>query len=51
MDTPLTALRWLLASDDRSDEFLEEIEALNQERQMRVKSFTEKALAESQGEA
>lgn len=47
MDTPLTALRWLLASEDRCDEFLEEIEELNAKRQEVVKSFSEKALMEA----
>lgn len=49
MDTPLTALRWLLASEDRCDEFLEEIEELNAKRQEVVKSFSEKALMETNG--
>lgn len=44
MDTPLTALRWLLASEDRCDEFLEEIEDLNTKRKDIVKDFSEKAL-------
>ena len=44
MDTPMTALRWLLASEERCDEFLSEIEELNIRRQEVVKSFTEKAL-------
>jgi single-stranded-DNA-specific exonuclease len=44
MDTPLTALRWLLASEERCDEFLEEIECLNTKRQEIVKDFSEKAL-------
>ena len=44
MDTPLTALRWLLASEERCDEFLAELEELNGQRQTEVKSFTEKAL-------
>lgn len=47
MDTPLTALRWLLASEDRCDEFLEEIEELNIRRQEIVKQFSEKALMEA----
>lgn len=47
MDTPLTALRWLLASEDRCDEFLEEIEELNSRRQEVVKQFSEKALMEA----
>jgi single-stranded DNA-specific DHH superfamily exonuclease len=50
MDTPLTALRWLLASEDRCDEFLEEIEELNTKRQEIVKSFSEKALEEANPE-
>lgn len=44
MDTPLTALRWLLASEDRCDAFLEEIEGLNTERREVVQAFTDKAL-------
>ncbi len=44
MDTPLTALRWLLASEDRCDEFLSEIEELNDRRKEVVKSFAETAL-------
>lgn len=44
MDTPLTALRWLLSSEDRCDEFLEEIENLNGERKEVVEKFTEEAL-------
>lgn len=44
MDTPLTALRWLLASEDRCDEFLAELEELNGKRQTEVKTFTQKAL-------
>ncbi len=47
MDTPLTALRWLLASEDRCDEFLTEIEDLNAKRQEVVKDFSEKALLEA----
>ncbi|MBP9780070.1 hypothetical protein KBD33_05625, partial [Candidatus Gracilibacteria bacterium] len=50
MDTPLTALRWLLASEERCDEFLEEIEELNTKRQEIVKSFGEKALEEANPE-
>lgn len=44
MDTPLTALRWLLASEERCDEFLEEIESLNSERREVVQDFVVKAL-------
>lgn len=44
IDTPLTALRWLLASEDRCDEFLAEIEELNTIRQQTVKDFSKKAL-------
>lgn len=47
MDTPLTALRWLLASEERCDEFLEEIEELNSRRQQVVKDFAETALMEA----
>lgn len=47
MDTPLTALRWLLASEERCDEFLEEIEELNAKRQKVVKDFAEQALMEA----
>lgn len=44
IDSPLTALRWLLASEDRCDEFLAEIEELNTIRQQTVKDFSKKAL-------
>ncbi len=47
MDTPITALKWLLASDEKSDEYLREIEELNRERQTIVKSIAEKALMEA----
>jgi single-stranded DNA-specific DHH superfamily exonuclease len=47
MDTPITALKWLLASDEKSDEYLREIEELNRERQSIVKSIAEKALLEA----
>lgn len=47
MDTPLTALRWLLASEERCDEFLTEIEGLNEKRKEIVKDFAEKALDEA----
>ncbi len=47
MDTPMTALRWLLAGDARANDFLEQIEVLNTKRQTVVKDFTEKALAET----
>lgn len=43
MDTPLTALRWLLASDATSDNFLEQIENLNDERKGVVEDFVKKA--------
>lgn len=46
MDTPLTALRWLLASEERCDDFLEEIENLNTERREVVQDFLQKALQE-----
>ena len=44
MDTPLTALRWLLASEKTCDNFLEEIENLNTERKEIVQDFVGKAL-------
>lgn len=44
MDTPITALRWLLASENRCDEFLEEIEKLNTDRREVVENFTKTAL-------
>ncbi len=44
MDSPLKALHWLLATEDRVDEWLEEIENLNTRRQEVVKKFTEDAL-------
>ncbi len=47
MDTPITALKWLLASDEKCDEFLTEIEELNTRRQEVVKNFSEKALMEA----
>lgn len=50
MDTPLTALRWLLASEERCDEFLSEIEELNERRKEIVKSFAEKALLDADPE-
>ena len=50
MDTPLTALRWLLASEERCDEFLSEIEELNDRRKEIVKSFAEKALLDADPE-
>lgn len=47
MDTPLTALKWLLASEEKCDEYLTEIEELNKERQTIVKTIAEKALLEA----
>ncbi|MBS9784210.1 single-stranded-DNA-specific exonuclease RecJ [Candidatus Gracilibacteria bacterium] len=44
MDTPLTALRWLLASEKTCDSFFEEIENLNTLRKETVKSYSENAL-------
>lgn len=44
MDSPLKALHWLLASEERADSLLEEIEYLNTERQQQVKTFTQMAL-------
>lgn len=44
MDSPLKALHWLLASEERADSLLEEIEYLNTERQESVKQFTQLAL-------
>ncbi len=44
MDSPLKALHWLLATEDRVDSWLEEVESLNAKRQEVVKSFTEDAL-------
>lgn len=44
MDTPITALRWLLSGEDRCDEFLEELEKLNSERKNIVVDFVEKAI-------
>lgn len=46
MDTPLTALRWLLASEKTCDNFLEEIEKLNSDRREIVQDFVVKALEE-----
>lgn len=44
MDTPLTALRWLLSPQEKSDIFLEELEALNQRRRDIVEDITTSAL-------
>lgn len=44
MSTPLTALRWLLAGENRSDEFLEQLEQLNNQRKWIVQDFVEKAI-------
>jgi single-stranded-DNA-specific exonuclease len=45
MDTPLTALRWLLASEDRCDEFLSEMESWNETRKWTTEAQYERALA------
>ena len=44
MDTPLKALHWLLATEDRVDDWLLEVENLNTKRQEEVKKYTEDAL-------
>jgi single-stranded-DNA-specific exonuclease len=44
MDTPLKALHWLLATEDRVDDWLLEVENLNIKRQEEVKKYTEDAL-------
>lgn len=44
MDTPMTALRWLLASEKTCNNFLEEIEKLNSERKEIVQDFVKKSL-------
>ena len=44
MDTPLKALHWLLASDHRVDDWLSEVESLNEQRQEKVKEFSTDAL-------
>lgn len=44
MDTPLTALRWLLASDEKSDGFFDELEHLNETRRGTTDIHFEKAL-------
>jgi single-stranded-DNA-specific exonuclease len=45
MDTPLTALRWLLASEDRCDGFLSEMESWNEERKWTTEEQYMRALA------
>lgn len=45
MDSPLKALHWLLAEEEKVDAWLEEIESLNMARQEKVKFFTEDALS------
>jgi single-stranded-DNA-specific exonuclease len=44
MDTPLTALRWLLASEGRTDEYFAELEYLNETRKGNTATQFEKAL-------
>lgn len=45
MDTPITALRWLLASDEKSDSFFEELDHLNDSRKGITDVHFQKALA------
>ena len=44
MDSPLKALHWLLATEDRVDDWLLEVENLNTKRKEEVKKYTEDAL-------
>ena len=44
MDTPLTALRWLLASEGRTDEYFSELEHLNETRKGNTETQFQKAL-------
>ena len=44
MDSPLKALHWLLATEEKVDEWLLEVESLNTKRQEEVKKYTEDAL-------
>ncbi len=44
MDTPMTALQWLLASEQTCDGFFETIEVLNNSRKEEVKSYSDSAL-------
>ncbi len=44
MDTPLTALRWLLAWEWRTDEFFDELEHLNETRKWTTETHFQKAL-------
>lgn len=44
MDTPLTALRWLLAGEGRTDEFFGELEHLNDTRKWTTETHFQKAL-------
>ncbi|MBC7504079.1 DHH family phosphoesterase [Candidatus Gracilibacteria bacterium] len=45
MDTPLTALRWLLAGEGRTDEFFGELEHLNETRKGTTETQYQRALA------
>jgi single-stranded-DNA-specific exonuclease len=44
MDTPITALQWLLAGDERSDSLFEELEHMNETRKWTTDHHFEKAL-------
>lgn len=44
MDTPLTALQWLLASDERCDDFFSELEHLNETRKKTTDEHLQEAL-------
>ncbi len=44
MDTPITALQWLLAGEDRVDTLFEELEHLNETRKWTTEHHLEKAL-------
>ena len=44
MDTPLTALQWLLAGEGRTDAFFSELEHLNETRKGTTEYHLEKAL-------
>ncbi len=44
MDTPITALRWLLASDEKCDELFDELEYLNETRKKTTDEHFREAL-------
>lgn len=51
MDSPLKALHWLLATEDKVDGWLEEVESLNTKRKEEVKKYSEDALMNVESES